>query len=61
MWSRQQLCRQYVNTGIAIADSKSVSMLPPKYTKTVTVTSQDAGVTVTATYAAAGVRSGSLD
>ena len=52
---------QYVNTGIAIADSKSVSMLPPRYTKTVTVTSQDAGVTITATYAAAGVWSGSLD
>ena len=30
-------------------------MLPPKYTKTVTVTSQDAAVTITATYAAAGV------
>ena len=30
-------------------------MLPPKYTKTITVTSQDADVTVTATYAAAGV------
>ena len=51
---------QYVNTG-TLSDSKSVSMLPPKYTKTVTVTSQDAGVTITATYAAVGVRSGSLD
>ena len=30
-------------------------MLPPRYTKTITVTSHDAQVTITATYAAAGV------
>ena len=30
-------------------------MLPPRYTKTVTVTSQDVEATITATYASAGV------
>ena len=30
-------------------------MLPPRYTKTITVTSHDAEVTITATYAAVGV------
>ena len=33
-------------------------MLPPRYTKTITVTSHDAEVTITATYAAAGVSDG---